>query len=116
MNPQVVSLCLAIVTVPAVLIGWSIVAHNMRVWQVRKLARSLPQGTRERILARITDAARGTPCCTLLVPARVSTDDSPGAQRPPPDMMSSHFGGTPYSEAGEEWPSKKTVAVCLPSF
>lgn len=104
MNPQVVSLCLAIVTVPAVLIGWSIVAHNMRVWQVRKLARSLPIGTRERILARITEAARGASVCTLLVPVhfpRIESANSPTAQ---PDITASRFGGPPYGESGEQWP------------
>ena len=106
MNHQVVSLCIAIVIVPVVLIGWSIAAHNVRVWRVRKLARSLPVGTRERILARITEAARGASVCTLLVPVHFPKVDSANSAASRPDITASRFGGPPYGEADEQWPTR----------
>ena len=106
MNSQAVSLGIALLVVPAVLIGWAIATHNLRVRRVRRLARSLPVGTRERILARITDAAREASVCTLLVPDRCSIDESPSEQRPQPDNTASRFGGIPYGEAGEQWPTR----------
>lgn len=106
MNGQAISLGIALVTIPAVLVGWTIVAHNLRVRRVRKLARSLPAGTRERILARIADAARGASVCTLLVPVQSPTDESLSAQRRQPDITASRFGGPPYGEADEQWPTR----------
>ncbi len=106
MSTQAISLCIALVAVPAFLVGWSIVDHNLRVRRVQRLARSLPAGTRERILARIADAARGASVCTLLVPARVSTEESPSVLQPDPDITASRFGGTPYGETDERWPTQ----------
>lgn len=106
MNGQAASLLLAMICVPAVLLGWTIVVHNVRVRRVRKLARSLPAGTRERILARITDAARGASVCTLLVPADSPGDEPQSARPPQPDFTASRFGGPPYGEAGEQWPTR----------
>ena len=106
MNGQLVSLGIAIVGVPVVLLGWTIAAYNVRVWRVRRLARSLPIGTRERILARITEAARGSSVCTLLVPVNSVRDESQSAIASRPDMTASRFGGSPYGEPGEQWPTR----------
>ena len=116
MNGQAISLGIAIFAVPAVLLSWSIAAHNLRVQRVRKLARSLPVGTRERILARIADAARGASVCTLLMPVRSSTAESISGQRPQSDIAASRFGGTPYGEAGEDWPRRDDSSSVLSDF
>lgn len=106
MNGQLVSLGIAIVGVPAVLLGWSIAAHNVRVWCVRKLARTLPVGTRERILARIAESARGSSVCTLLVPVSFPTVEPVNSSTSLPDITVSRFGGPPYGEADEQWPTR----------
>ena len=106
MNGQLVPLCIAIVGVPVVLLGWSIAAHNVRVWRVRKLARSLPVGIRERILARITDAARDSFECTLLVPIKISQTEPANSSTSQSDITASRCGGAPYGEAGEQWPTR----------
>ena len=106
MNGQLVSMCIAIFGVPAVLLGWTIAAHNVRVWRVRKLARSLPVGTREQILARIVESARGSSVCTLLVPANSPRDESQSAIAFRLDLTASRFGGPPYGEPGEQWPTR----------
>ncbi|MBC8116803.1 MAG: DUF1963 domain-containing protein [Candidatus Saccharimonas sp.] len=111
MNPQAISLCIALISVPVVLVGWAIAAHNLRVWQVRRLARSLPVGTRERILARIAESASGSSVCTLLVPANTPGDASPNTWTSQPDMTASRFGGPPYGEAGEQWPPREDDRV-----
>ena len=106
MTRQAISLCIALVSVPVVLLGWSIAAHNVRVRRVRKLARTLPAGTRERILARITEAARGSSVCTLLVPVNSVSDEPQNERMSPQDITASRFGGPPYGEAGEQWPTR----------
>lgn len=116
MNRQAISLGIAILAVPAVLLGWEIATHNLRVWRVRKLARSLPVGTRERILARITDAARGASVCTLLVPVDSPMSDVPSARTSPSDITASHFGGPPYGEAGEQWPTREDDSMVPADF
>ncbi|MEK6259002.1 MAG: DUF1963 domain-containing protein [Planctomycetota bacterium] len=107
MNPQAISLCIALVSVPVVLVGWAIAAHNLRVWQVRRVARSLPVGTRERILAQIAESARGSSICTLLIPARFPTAESSGEPTSQSELTASRFGGPPYGEAGEQWPTRE---------
>ena len=111
MNEQVISLCIAVVSVPVVLLGWTIAAHNVRVWRVRRLARSLPVGTRERILARIAEAARGSSVCALLIPIDSPSGESHSARTSQADITASHFGGTPYGEAGEQWPTRDNDSV-----
>ncbi len=106
MNGQAISLGIAIVGVPAVLLGWTIAAHKLRVWRVRRLVRNLPVGVRNKILARITEAARGSSVCTLLVPVDSPSHGPPGARTSQPDMTASRFGGPPYGEADEQWPSR----------
>ena len=110
-NGQLVPLCIAIVGVPAVLLGWTIAAHNVRVWRVRKLARSLPVGTREQILGRIAESARGSSVCTLLVPVNSPRDESQSASASRPDMTASRFGGSPYGEPGEQWPNRDDAST-----
>ena len=116
MNGQLVSLCIAIVGVPAVLLGWTIAAHNVRVWRVRKLARTLPVGTRERILARIAEAARGSSECTLLVPVSFSQAEPANSSTSQPDIKASRFGGPPYGEAGEQWPTREDDSTVSADF
>ncbi len=116
MNGQAISLGIALVTVPAVLLGWSIAAHNLRVWRVRKLARSLPVGTRERILARIAEAARGSSVCTLLVPVTSPTVEPANSSASPADVTASRFGGSPYGEAGEQWPTREDHSTVPADF
>lgn len=111
MNNHSVSVLVAVIGIPIILVAWSIAVHNVRVWRVRKLARTLPVGTRERILSRIAEAARGSSVCTLLVQAKFPNDESTDAHAIPAGITASRFGGSPYGEVGEQWPTRDDTSA-----
>jgi hypothetical protein len=73
------------------------IPHNLRIWRVRKVLRSLPKNVRERVLDLIEEAAAQYPSVTYML-----LDDSPCSE--PEAVVSSHVGGVPYAEKGEALP------------
>jgi hypothetical protein len=72
------------------------IPHNLRIWRVRKVFRSLPKDVRERVLELIEEAAAQNPSVTYML-----LDESPCSE--PEAVVSSHVGGVPYAEKGETW-------------
>lgn len=71
--------------------------HNVRIWRVRRIYRSLPADVIEEVLRLIEQAAGRGPSVIFL---RLSKDD-------PADedvLLESHVGGLPYAESGDDWP------------
>ncbi len=82
------------------IIGLFIIAcipHNLRIWRVRKVFRSLPKDVRERVLELIEEAATQNPSVTYLL-----LDESQCSETEA--VVSSHVGGVPYAEKSETWP------------
>jgi hypothetical protein len=70
------------------------IPHNLRIWRVRKVFRSLPNEVREQVLDLIEEAAAQNPSVTYML-----LDESPCSE--PVAVVSSYVGGVPYSEKGE---------------
>lgn len=118
MNTTIGSACFAVVIVPLAVIGWMIAAHNMRIWRVHRLARTVSCETRNRILSHINNAGRINPVCALMIPTLSQPEASGNAsktasaterEKSRPDELGSkidsRFGGWPYMEQGDEWPT-----------
>jgi len=73
------------------------IPHNLRIWRVRRVFRSLPKDVRERVLELIEESADQNPSVTYML-----LDESPRSE--PEVVVSSHVGGVPYAETGEAWP------------
>jgi hypothetical protein len=74
------------------------IPHNLRIWRLRRVFRSLPKNVMEQVLDLIEKAAAQNPSITYLF-----FDDSPCSQ--PETAVLSHVGGIPYAERGETWPA-----------
>jgi hypothetical protein len=72
------------------------IPHNLRIWRVRKVFRSLPKDVTERVLELIEEAAAQNPSVTYMI-----LDERPCPE--PEAVVSSHVGGVPYAEKGETW-------------
>jgi hypothetical protein len=73
------------------------IPHNLRIWRVKRVFKSLPKDVRERVLELIEQAAAQNPSVTYLL-----LDDTPCTESK--SVVSSHVGGVPYAENGETWP------------
>lgn len=71
--------------------------HNVRIWRVRRVYRSLPADVVEQVLEFIEQAAARGPSVTFLrLAEEVACDDAV--------LIQSHVGGVPYAESGDDWP------------
>jgi len=71
--------------------------HNVRIWRVRRVYKSLPTEVVDQVLEFIEQAAARGPSVTFLRLAEdVAYDDAV--------LVQSHVGGVPYAESGDEWP------------
>src|SRR5262245_8437694 len=85
---------LAVALLAAVVLG----PHNWRVHRVRKAYRALPQQVRGYVLDAVRNAAPAGRSVTFLrLTDREATDQRELA-------IASHVGGSPYAEAGDQWP------------
>jgi hypothetical protein len=73
------------------------IPHNLRVWRVRRVYRSLPANVVDQVLEFIEQAAARGPSVTFLRLAdEVACEDAV--------LVQSHVGGVPYAESGDDWP------------
>lgn len=110
MNAEFCSLGFAIVFVPAVILGWLQILDHLRMRRVRRLYASLPVATRDQLLNQIDGAGRAESACSVLVAIE------PDTNRTDADLVSSHYGGLPYAEAGETWPLASAEKPDLADF
>ena len=105
---------LAIVLLLAVVLG----PHNWRVYRARRTFRQLPDDVKKHVLEAISRAASARPSVTFL---RLSEHPAESVR----DLaIKSHVGGSPYTEAGEEWPTCEArparfllqIRLCEPSL
>ena len=69
--------------------------HNVRIWRVRRVYRSLPADALEQVLEFIEQAAARGPSVTFLRFAEeVACTDAL--------LVQSHVGGVPYAESGDD--------------
>ncbi|MBS0206514.1 MAG: hypothetical protein JSS49_26800 [Planctomycetes bacterium] len=99
MNTDLCSLCAALLIVPAAILGWMNIADRIRIRRVRLQYRSLSSESRQQMLRCIDEAGRAGSNCTVLVAAEVASPTSNAA------VIESHYGGMPYAEAGDVWPT-----------
>lgn len=74
------------------------IPHNLRVRRVRRIGQALPKEVKDRVLALIEEAGARGPSVTFLrldEEQQVDKDDI---------LLTSHVGGMPYAEAGDDWP------------
>jgi len=71
--------------------------HNVRIWQVRRVYRSLPTDVVDQVLQLIEQAAARGPSVTFL---RLAEEAACGDAV----LIQSHVGGVPYAESGDDWP------------
>ena len=73
--------------------------HNVRIWRVRRVYRSLPADVVDQVLHFIEQAAARGPSVTFLrLAEEVACDDAV--------LVRSHVGGVPYAESGDNWPQR----------
>ena len=74
------------------------IPHNLRVRRVRRIGKALPREVEDQVLTLIDEAGAKGPSVTFLrldADRQVDNDDS---------LLTSHVGGLPYAEAGDQWP------------
>ncbi|MEI8383570.1 MAG: hypothetical protein WCJ09_25870 [Planctomycetota bacterium] len=99
MNGDLFSIIFAMIFVPCLFLGWHSVSNWLRIRRVQRAFRSLPEGFRQQILNQIHEAGSQANICSVLVASEPNPSASPS--------VNSKYGGLPYSEAGDEWPSLK---------
>lgn len=80
------------------LLALVLVPHNLRVRRVRQIEKAIPKEIKDRVLALIDEAGTRGPSVTFLrLDDELQMDNDE-------ILLTSHVGGLPYAEAGDEWP------------
>ncbi|MHB8956530.1 MAG: YwqG family protein [Pirellulaceae bacterium] len=83
------------------------IPHNLRVRRVRRIGKALPNEVKDRVLALIEETAAKGPSVTFLRLDEERQFDKGDV------LLTSHVGGVPYAEVGDEWPQGEPAKFIL---